>query len=47
MDYDIKLQHKAESKMIVADALSRCTDWSKGLEDDNNQVIALPDNLWI
>src|SRR5438445_287645 len=47
IDYDIKLQHKAGSKMIVADALSRHADWSKGLEDDNDQVIALPDNLWI
>src|SRR6266571_3187413 len=47
MDYYIKLQHKAGSKMIVADALSRRADWSKGLEDDNDQVIALPDNLWI
>jgi len=47
MDYDIKLQHKAGSKMIVADALSRRADWSKGLEDDNDQVVALPDNLWI
>src|SRR6266571_3208375 len=47
MDYDIKLQHKAGSKMIVADALSQHADWSKGLEDDNDQVIALPDNLWI
>src|SRR6266571_2454680 len=47
MDYYIKLQHKAGSKMIVADALSRRADWSKGLEDDNDQVVALPDNLWI
>src|SRR5438309_11275003 len=47
MDYDIKLQHKAGSKMIVADALSQRADWSKGLEDDHNQVVALPDNLWI
>ncbi|HYT42006.1 MAG TPA: hypothetical protein VEP90_06650 [Methylomirabilota bacterium] len=47
MDYDIKLQHKAGSKMIVADALSQRADWLKGLEDDNDQVVALPDNLWI
>jgi len=47
MDYDIKLQHKAGSKTIVADTLSRRTDWSKGIEDDNDQVVALPDNLWI
>ena len=47
MDYNIKLQHKAGSKMIVADALSRRADWSKRLEGDNDQVVALPDNLWI
>ena len=33
--------------MIVADALSRRADWSKGIEADNDQVVALPDNLWI
>ena len=47
MDYDLKLQHKAESKMIVTDALSRCTDWSKGIDQDNVDVVALPDTLWI
>ncbi len=26
MDYDLKLQHKAGSKIIVANNLSRCTD---------------------
>ncbi len=46
MDYDLKLQHKAGSKMIVADALSRCADWSKGLDQDNVDVVALP-ALWI
>ena len=33
--------------MIAADALSRHADWSKGLEHDNEEVVALPDNLWI
>ena len=47
MDYDLKLQHKAGSKMIVTDALSRCADWSKGLDQDNIDVVALPDDLWI
>ena len=47
MDYDIKLQHKAGSKMIAADALSQHTDWSTGLEQDNVDVVALPDTLWI
>src|SRR6266545_5530387 len=47
MDYDLKLQHKAGSKMIVADALSRHADWSKGIDQDNVDMIALPDALWI
>src|SRR6266540_704741 len=47
MDYDLKLQHKAGSKMIVADALSRRADWSKGIDQDNVDVVALPDALWI
>ena len=33
--------------MVAADALSRRADWSKGLEHDNEEVVALPDNLWI
>ena len=47
MDYDLKLQHKAGSKMIVADALSRHADWLKGIDQDNVDVVALPDALWI
>ncbi len=47
MDYDLKLQHKAGSKMIVADTLSRRADWSKGLDQDNVDVVTLPDALWI
>ena len=47
MDYDLKLQHKAESKMIVTDALSRRADWSKGIDQDNIDVVALPNALWI
>src|SRR6266542_5711280 len=47
MDYDLKLQHKAGSKMIVADALSQHTDWSKRIDQDNVDVVALPDTLWI
>ncbi len=45
MDYDLKLQHKAGSKMIVADALSRRADWSKGIDQDNVDVVALSDAL--
>src|SRR6266540_1803921 len=47
MDYNLKLQHKAGSKMIVTNALSRHADWSKGIDQDNVDVIALPDALWI
>jgi len=47
MDYDLKLQHKAGSKMIVADALSQGADWSKGIDQDNVDVVTLPDALWI
>ena len=47
MEYDLKLQHKKGSKMVVADALSRRADWSTGLEHDNEDVVALPESLWI
>src|SRR6266498_1823409 len=47
MDYDLKLQHKAGSKMIVTDALSHHADWSKGIDQDNVDVVTLPDALWI
>ena len=47
MDYDVKLQHKKGSKMIAADALSRQADWQKGIEHDNEQVVALPETVWI
>src|SRR6266498_1386670 len=33
--------------MIVADALSRHADWSKGIDQDNVDVVALSDALWI
>ena len=33
--------------MVATDALSWRADWSKGLEHDNEEVVALPDNLWI
>jgi len=47
MDYDVKLQHKKGSKMIAADALSQQADWQKGIEHDNEQVVALPETVWI
>src|SRR6266545_399813 len=33
--------------MIVANAISRHTDWLKGIDQDNVDVVALPDALWI
>ena len=33
--------------MIVADTLSRRADWSKGIDQDNIDVVTLPDALWI
>src|SRR6266498_3110886 len=47
MDHDLKLQHKAGSKMIVVNALSQRADWSKGIDQDNIDVVALPNTLWI
>jgi transposase InsO family protein len=47
MEYDLKLTHKKGKEMIVADALSRRTDHSQGLEADNKDVTALPEDLWI
>jgi len=43
----MKLQHKKGSKMIAADALSQRADWSKGIEHNNEEVVALPENLWV
>ena len=47
MEYDVVLKHRAGKKMIVADALSRRADWSKGVENDNEDVTALPEELFI
>ena len=33
--------------MVAADVLSWHADWSKKLEHDNEEVVALPENLWI
>ena len=33
--------------MVAADVLSWHADWSKGLEHDNEEVVTLPENLWI
>jgi len=46
-DYDILLKYVPGTKMVAADALSRHPDHSIGIEDDNADIIALPDNLFI
>jgi len=46
-DYDILLKHVPGTKMVAADALSRRPDHSIGIEDNNADIIALPDNLFI
>jgi len=47
MEYDVMLKHCAGKKMVVADALSRRADWSKGVEEDNEDVTALLEELFI
>ena len=46
-DYDILLKHIPGTKMIPADTLSRRPDHAKGIENDNVDVIALPNRLFI
>src|SRR6266571_2521150 len=46
-DYDILLKHIPGTKMIPANALSQCPDHTKGIENDNIDVITLPDRLFI
>jgi len=47
MEYDLKLKHKQGKQMVIADALSRRSDYFKGIENDNENVTALPEDLWI
>src|ERR1700688_305029 len=47
MEYDVKLTHKAGKQMIVADALSRRADYGHGQYEDNMDVTALLEDLWI
>ena len=46
-EYDIKLQHKAGRQMVVADALSRRPDHFANVKEDNENITALPEDLWI
>ena len=47
MEYDLKLKHKQGKQMVIADALSRRSDYFNGIEKDNENVTALPEELWI
>jgi hypothetical protein len=46
-EFDIKIEHIAGSKMILADALSRRPDMIPDEDHDNEDVILLPDNLFV
>jgi len=45
MEYDVVLRHRAGKKMVVADALSRRADWSKGVDEDNEDVTSVSSDL--
>jgi hypothetical protein len=47
MEYNLKLMHKKGTEMIVADVLLWRTDHPQGLEVDNEDITALPEDLWI
>lgn len=47
MEYDFKLQHKKGKRMVVADALSRRADYASLGKTDNENIVALPESLWI
>ena len=45
--FNFRLAHEKGTKMQVPDALSRRADHSKGTEHDNENIILLPDKLFI
>jgi RNase H-like domain found in reverse transcriptase len=45
-EFDIKLQHLPENKMVLSDALSRRQDYCPK-EDETKEEIPLPDNLFL
>jgi len=46
-EYDIKLVHTPGKKMIQSDALSRRPDHCPAEDNDNEDMVLLPDNLFI
>ena len=47
MEFNIKLRHKQEKQMLIADTLSRRSDYFVGIKNDNEHVTALPEDLCI
>jgi hypothetical protein len=47
LEFDIKLEHLPGSKMILSDTLSRRPNHCPDFDDDNDDVIVLPDNLFL
>src|SRR5271168_3146578 len=45
--FNVKLVHLPGSKMIQSDALSRWPNHGIGVEQDNEDMVSLPDNLFI
>src|ERR1700678_2098087 len=46
-EFDLKLIHLPGSKMIQSDTLSRQPDHGIGIEQDNEDMVLLPENLFI
>lgn len=46
-EFDLKLVHVPGTQMVQSDALSRCEDWGKGLENDNKDLTLLPETMFI
>src|ERR1700734_2772882 len=46
-EFDVKLQHIAGTKMVLSDALSRRPDLCPEEDNDNENVVVLPDHMFI
>ena len=46
-EFDVKLVHMPGMKMIQSDALSRRPDHGEGNEQDNDDMIMLPEGLFL
>ena len=47
MEFDIKLVHTPENKMVQSDALSQQPDLCPDNDTDNENMIMLPDNMFL